>query len=81
MRSCERLNKILKERYDIDLMANIDIEHINMVFGHYSEKMANRTLNESAQTSRDYLIMETARMILREIAPKRTKKKKKEYHE
>jgi hypothetical protein len=77
MRSCERLNDILKKRYDIDLLkGRIDHDHISMVFEHYSSRLHGHSLNESPQYSKAFLIAETARAILREIAPKRTKKKK-----
>ena len=79
MNSHTRLNSILRDRYDIDLMIEpISREHLMSVFEHYSDqlKMARAgRLMESTDYSKAYLISEAARMILREIAPKRKKKK------
>ena len=79
MKSCQKLNAILQTRYDLDLMVEpISREHIMSVFEHYNEQLnmarAGR-LMESTDYSKAYLISEAARMILREIAPKRKKKK------
>ncbi len=77
---CKRLNNILKQRYDLDLMVEpINHEHIRAVFEHYSDQRYlyhdDALLESSEQYSKAYLISEAARLILREIAPKRTKKK------
>lgn len=75
-----KLNNILKQRYDLDLMVEpIDHDHIRFVYEHYSDqrKLWNEPLMESAdQYTKAYLISEAALMILREIAPKRKRKKK-----
>jgi hypothetical protein len=86
MKSCEHLNNILKDRYGLDLLAGpIDRDHIVQVYEHYRDQRATirLTLGESAmgfsaEYSKAYLISEAAFMILKEIAPKRTKSKKKE---
>ena len=80
MKSCEKLNAILKQRYDLDLMIEpINHDHIASVFEHYSDqrRIYRDSLLETAdQHSKAFLISEAARLILREIAPKRRKKKK-----
>ncbi len=75
-----RLNELLKERYDLDLLVEpIDHDHLQSVFEHYSEQRKmyrfEAIMESSAQYSKAYLISEAAHMILREIAPKRRKKK------
>lgn len=83
MKSCVQINKILIRRYDIDLLGgSLDYDHIRSVYEHYSEQRnAIRLLGESAtntlEYSKAYLISEAARLILREIAPKRINRKKK----
>jgi hypothetical protein len=72
---------MLKDRYDLDLMVEpICRDHILQVYEHYSEQRlmlrAEPLMENTEQYSKAYLISEAARMILREIAPKRTKKKK-----
>lgn len=76
MRSCDKLNNMLVARYDIDLLSMArDVDHIESVYRHYSDKIRGRSLNESPDMSKAFLISEAARMILREIAPRRKKKK------
>lgn len=80
MNSCDKLNAILRDRYEIDLMVEpISHDHIRSVYEHYSDQLAMARANhlmESTQYSKAYLISEAAKMILREIAPKRRKKPK-----
>lgn len=80
MKSCTNLNNILKKRYDLDLMVEpIDRDHIQFVYEHYLEQrsmFSGPLLESSEQYTKAYLISEAARMVLREIAPKRKKKKK-----
>lgn len=79
-----KLNSILKDRYGLDLLSGpLDYDHLVQVYEHYrDQRTAIRTLlGESAmgfspEYSKAYLISEAALVILREIAPKRTKKKK-----
>ena len=86
MKSCQHLNDILKDRYGLDLLAGpMDRDHIIDVYEHYREQRATLrlTLGESVmgfsnEYSKAYLISEAALMILREIAPKRLNRKKKE---
>ncbi len=85
MKSCEHLNKILKDRYGLDLLAApLDHDHLVQVYEHYRDQRATLrlTLGESAmgfspEYSKAYLISEAALMILKEIAPKRLNRKKK----
>ena len=78
------LNKLLKERYDIDLLGFVDHDHIMSVYEHYMGKrqsmrqtLGESVMSQSPEYSKVYLITETARQILREIAPRRSKKKSK----
>ncbi len=81
--NCYRLNNILKERYDLDLIqANHDPDSLVAIYEHYNSQTSylRRMLGESAvrtshQYSKAYLVAETAKLLLREIAPKRTKRK------
>ncbi len=79
---CEKLNRVLIARYDIDLMACAqNRDHLRQVYEHYREQCSTlkRYLGESIESpaySKAYLISEAAILILREIAPKRTKRKK-----
>lgn len=85
MKACEHLNNILKDRYDLDLLAGpVDYDHIVQVYEHYfaQRNTLRITLGESAmgfspEYSKAYLISEAAHMILKEIAPKRLNRKKK----
>lgn len=79
--NCERLNNILKKRFDIDLLVEpLDRDHLESVYEHYREQrvmLRSSSLMESSEEySKAYLISEAAKVILREIAPKRRKKKK-----
>lgn len=84
MKPYENLNKVLKDRYGLDLLEGpLDIDHLVQVYEHYQEQRSTirLTLGESAlgfssEYSKAYLISEAAHMILKEIAPKRLKKKK-----
>lgn len=79
-----RLTRLVEGRYGIDLAPySGDFEHIVEIARYYSDKLSflKQMLGESAMTisedyARTYLISEAARMILREIAPKRIKKRK-----
>lgn len=77
-----KLNNILKQRYDLDLLIEpVDYEHLQFVYEHYYDQrsiLRSSPLMESTdQYTKAYLISEAALMILREIAPKRKRKKKK----
>jgi hypothetical protein len=84
MKSYQQLNQILIDRYDIDLLeGSLDHEHLRAVVEHYRAQQKNlrqhlgeSVMSSSLQYNKAYLISEAALMILREIAPKRTKKKK-----
>lgn len=81
MSACEHINNIIKDRYDIDLLAgSLDPDHLLSVYEHYVDQKETLSLLESADQkmiSKAFLIAEAARMILKEIAPKRTKRKSK----
>lgn len=85
MANSKKLNNILKERYEIDLLAGrIMPSHIQNVHDYYTEKsrflkesLSGADLNSSEDYAKAYLISEAALMILREIAPKRMNKKRK----
>ena len=80
----QRLNRLVESRYGLDLLGYKNCpEHIAQVSEHYREKyeivkqlLGENALSFSADAARAYLISEAARMLLREIAPKRTKKRK-----
>ena len=79
--NCERLNNILKKRFDIDLLVEpLDRDHLESVYEHYRDQrvlLRSQSLMENTiEYTKAYLISEAARVILREIAPKRRKKKK-----
>lgn len=81
--SSNRLNNIIKDRYGIDLLENgVDFDDLMMIYEHYTEKklhlrqiLGESALMTSADYSKAYLIAEAALMVLREIAPKRKKKR------
>lgn len=80
-----RLNRLVESRYGIDLLPyQIDPDHIADVTEYYQEKrmLLKRQLGESALAfsadyAKAYLISEAARMLLREIRPRRLSKKRK----
>lgn len=77
---CKRLNNILKKRFDIDLLVEpLDRDHLESVYEHYRDQrlLLRSSLMESSEYyTKAYLISEAARIILREIAPKRRKKRR-----
>ncbi len=83
-RKVQKLNRLVESRYGLDLLSYADNpDHIEHVTEHYKEKFAiikhvlgENALSVSADAARVYLISEAARMLLREIAPKRIKKRK-----
>lgn len=78
------MNRLIESRYGLVLLDYQDSpDHIAYVSDHYREKfeiikklLGENALAFSADAARAYLISEAARMLLREIAPKRTKKRK-----
>ncbi len=80
-----KLAKIVEARYGVDLLSfSENVEHLKDVAALYDDKRTSIkiALGESAvffsdEFTKAYLISEAARMILREIAPKRPKKFKK----
>lgn len=80
-----KLNRLVESRYGLDLLNyQSSPDHISHICEHYREKfelikklLGENALAFSADAARAYLISEAARMILREIAPKRTNKKRK----
>lgn len=81
----QKLNRLVESRYGLDLLGYQNRpEHVAQVSEHYKEKyeIIKKLLGENAlafseDAARAYLISEAARMLLREIAPKRLKKKRK----
>lgn len=78
-----RLNKMLESRFGVTIEAAPE-DHLRAVLDHYSNRrdLLVRTMGEAAAHSspeyaKAYLICEAVRMYLREIAPKRLRKKKK----
>lgn len=84
-RKVQKLNRLVESRYGVDLLGYKDRpDHVAYISEHYKEKyeiikklLGENALAFSADAARAYLISEAARMLLREIAPKRLKKKRK----
>jgi len=82
-RKIEPINRLLESRYGIRVDSN-DADHLVLVMNHYDDrrKLFIRTMGETAYQNseyrKSYLISEAARILLREIAPKRIKKRKKQ---
>lgn len=82
-RKLDRLNNALELRFGLRLDFD-DVEHLSEVYKHYWFKR-EQILREHGEigtlSNRDYakavLISETIHLLLREIAPKRLKKRKK----
>lgn len=83
MNKSTKLNEMLKARYELDLLEGRLIpSHLEAIVEHYEQKrdILKETLSESlvhssSEYTKAYLISEAAKMILREIKPKRTKRK------
>lgn len=80
----QKLNRLVESRYGLNLLDYRDSPaHIEHISEHYKEKyeiikklLGENALAFSADAARVYLISEAARMLLREIRPKRIKKRK-----
>lgn len=77
------LNKMLRDRFDLEVDLSSDLQSLRAVMEHYLGRRASilETQGEmaavtSSEYSKAYLISETVRMYLREIAPKRMRKRK-----
>lgn len=78
------LNERLSHQYGIEVNFSSDVTHLKRVLEHYDTKRAF-LLNESGEVfalsnpeyAKAVLISEAVRMYLREIAPKRIRRKKK----
>ncbi len=81
----QKLDRLIESRYDLRLRDyENDPDHVAHISEHYREKyeiikrlLGEHALTFSADAARAYLISEAARMMLREIAPKRLSKRKK----
>lgn len=79
-----RINRLVESRYGLDMLPYADQpDHIADVAEYYREKLellrqmlGESVVAHSADYAKAYLISEAARMLLREIAPKRLKKRK-----
>jgi hypothetical protein len=76
------LNERLDRQYGISIDLASDIDHLKKVLEHYSikrEMILSKNGELAAMHNQDYakavLITETVKMFLREIAPKRTRKR------
>lgn len=80
----QKLNRLIEDRYGLDLLDySKQPVHLKQISEHYREKyeivkklLGEDALSFSGDATRAYLISEAARMLLREIAPKRIKKRK-----
>lgn len=75
------LSERLIHQHGVDLNLASDVEHLNRVLEHYSSKKDFIFLEKGSLAFSDptyakaVLISETVRLLLREIAPKRSRKK------
>ena len=84
-RGMARLLAGLHQRFGVDLTPYANkADHLNAVYEHYSRKrqhirvfLGEGVCYDSEDYTKAYLISEAARLLLREIAPKRTKRNKK----
>lgn len=78
-----RLNKALRESYDLEVDLSSDIADLRDLMKLYEGKrnsvvnaMGGEALQHSPDYAKFYLISETVRMFLREIAPRRMSSRK-----
>lgn len=82
LKKIEPINRILEQRFGLRL-GPVSADHLVDVRDHYDAKRRDllARLGETARARPDYvkavLLSEAARLLLREIAPKRRKKPKK----
>lgn len=80
----KRLNKLVESRYGLSLLDySSHPKHLADVSEHYREKyniikqlLGENAIAFSSEAAQAYLISEAARILLREIAPKRINKRK-----
>jgi hypothetical protein len=77
------LNERLARQFGVEIDMGSDIAHLNFILEHYSNKrrdLLSGMGETAAMLEPDYtkavLISETVRLLLREIAPKRKRRKK-----
>ena len=71
---------LVESRYNIDLTQyHNNPDHVYSIFEHYSDRVNLLRIKDidSSEYTKAFLIYEAARMLLREIAPRRIKKRKK----
>lgn len=79
--AASKLNALLSERYGI-VLPDDDMAHLEDVMAHYADRRRIMLVTEgemairSEEWSKALLIDEAARAMLREIAPKRRRKRK-----
>ena len=79
-----RLLTRISEQFDVDLFPYVSKEeHLRFIFEHYVGKrqhlrgyLGESACHQDGEYTKAYLISEAARLLLREIAPKRNKKRK-----
>jgi hypothetical protein len=78
----QRFSQYVENRFGVPVAGDCDIARLSFVLESYEERVSSRRekIGESACIAdRDYIkarmISEAARMMLREIAPKRTRRK------
>ena len=84
VRKLAPLNERLARQYGVSIDMGTDLDHLRYILEHYMAKREVILAEQgevSAMLDSDYakavLISETVRLFLREIAPKRTRKKRK----
>jgi hypothetical protein len=83
VRKLTPLNERLARQYGVSIDLGTDVDHLRYILEHYNAKrevILAQQGDTGAMQNPDYakavLISETVRLFLREIAPKRTRKKK-----
>jgi hypothetical protein len=78
----QRFSQYVENRFGVPVAGDHDVERLNFILECYGDKVASRReeIGESACTDdinyiKARMISEAARMVLREIAPKRTRRK------
>lgn len=73
----DKLNKIINESFGFEIDFNSSPEHLLDVYRHYSDKREalSKEMRFDEQYKKAVLVAETVRVYLREIAPKRRRRK------
>jgi len=82
LKKIEPINRILEKEHGLRI-ENIDFSQLRFIFEHYNDRrnifiktMGSLNAFENKEYQKSYLISEAARILLREIAPKRKKRRR-----